>query len=51
MIINAKIDFKYEQMYATLITATCLSVCVYILFTWLGNRLFAKWHESGASQN
>lgn len=51
MIINAKIDFKYEQMYAALITATALSVCVYILFTWLGNRLFAKWHESGASQN
>ncbi|SFI42958.1 NitT/TauT family transport system permease protein [Aquamicrobium aerolatum DSM 21857] len=50
MIINSKIDFKYEQMYAGLITATLLSVSVYIIFTWLGNRFFAGWHESGAPQ-
>ncbi|WP_417589583.1 ABC transporter permease [Pararhodobacter oceanensis] len=51
MIINSKIDFKYEQMYAALITATFLSVCVYIAFTWLGHRLFSDWHESGGKEN
>ncbi len=50
MIINSKIDFKYEQMYAALITATFLSVCVYIAFTWLGHRLFSEWHESGGKE-
>lgn len=50
MIINSKIDFKYEQMYAALITATFLSVCVYIGFTWLGHRLFSDWHESGGKE-
>lgn len=47
MIINSKIDFKYEQMYAALIASTVLSVCVYLFFSWLGNRLFSEWHESG----
>lgn len=46
LLMNAKIDFKYEQMYAALITASALSICVYLLFNWLGNRLFAHWHES-----
>lgn len=50
MIINSKIDFKYEQMYAALITATFMSVCVYVAFTWLGHRLFAEWHESGGKE-
>lgn len=51
MIINAKIDFKYEQMYAALITATFLSLCVYIAFTWLGHWLFSDWHESSGKQD
>ncbi|WP_113156841.1 ABC transporter permease [Nitratireductor sp. OM-1] len=50
MIINSKIDFKYEQMYAALMTATFLSVCVYIAFTWLGHWLFSDWHESGGKE-
>lgn len=51
MIINAKLDFKYEQMYAGLITATFMSLCCYIAFTWLGHRLFAAWHDSGGKQD
>lgn len=50
MIINSKIDFKYEQMYAALIASTLLSVGVYLFFSWLGNRLFSEWHESGGKQ-
>jgi NitT/TauT family transport system permease protein len=46
MLINAKMNFDYAQMYAALITASALSVAVFLLFTWLGNRLFAVWHES-----
>ena len=47
MLINAKIDFKYEQLYAALLVSSALSIAVYLLFSWLGNRLFAEWHESG----
>ncbi len=47
MLINAKIDFKYEQMYAALLVSSVLSISVYLLFAWLGNRLFSEWHESG----
>ena len=47
MLINAKIDFKYEQMYAALLASSMLSIGVYLLFSWLGNRLFSEWHESG----
>jgi NitT/TauT family transport system permease protein len=49
MLINAKIDFKYEQMYAALIASSALSISVYLFFAWLGNRLFSEWHESGAA--
>lgn len=51
MLINAKMDFKYEQMYAALIASSALSISVYLFFSWLGNRLFAEWHESGGRQN
>lgn len=47
MLVNAKADFKYEQMYAALIASSALSIGVYLAFTWAGNRLFAHWHESG----
>lgn len=50
MIINAKIDFKYEQMYAGLLVATFMSLAVYVIFTWAGHRLFADWHESGSKR-
>ncbi|GLQ10104.1 nitrate ABC transporter permease [Devosia yakushimensis] len=46
MLINAKVDFKYEQMYAALLVSSVLSISVYLLFAWLGNRLFSGWHES-----
>lgn len=48
MLINAKTDFKYEQMYAALIASSALSITVYLVFTWAGNRLFASWHDSAA---
>ena len=44
MLINAKIDFKYEEMYAALIVSSALSIGVYLFFNLLGNMLFAKWH-------
>ncbi|WP_176084511.1 ABC transporter permease subunit [Martelella sp. HB161492] len=47
LLMNAKIDFKYEQMYAALIMSSALSIAVYLMFNWLGNRLFSNWHESG----
>lgn len=46
LLMNSKIDFKYEQMYAALIVASALSIVVYLAFNWIGNRLFSHWHES-----
>ncbi|OSP55840.1 ABC transporter permease [Pseudoruegeria sp. SK021] len=51
MLINSKIDFKYEQMYAALIASSALSIGVYLFFAWLGNRLFSDWHESGGKSS
>jgi NitT/TauT family transport system permease protein len=50
LLMNAKIDFKYEQMYAALIVASALSIMVYMGFNWLGSWLFSHWHESGDRQ-
>lgn len=47
MLINAKIDFQYEQVYAALIVSAAMSIAVYLAFSWLGRRLFAGWHQSG----
>ncbi|MFT4026168.1 MAG: ABC transporter permease [Novosphingobium sp.] len=47
MLINSKIDFLYEQMYAALIVSAAMSIGVYLFFGWLGHKLFAHWHESG----
>jgi NitT/TauT family transport system permease protein len=44
MLINAKIEFKYEEMYAALIASSLLSISVYLFFQYLGNRLFSEWH-------
>jgi NitT/TauT family transport system permease protein len=46
MLINAKLDFQYEQMYAALIVSSLMSIGVYLFFNWLGRRLFAHWHPS-----
>jgi NitT/TauT family transport system permease protein len=40
-------EVHYEQMYAGLIWSSLLSIAVFVFFTWLGNRLFSHWHESG----
>lgn len=50
MLINAKVDFLYEQMYAALIVSAAMSMGVYLLFGWLGNRLFAHWHMSASGE-
>lgn len=50
MLINAKIDFLYEQMYAALIVSAAMSMAVYLSFGWLGQRLFAHWHMSGGGR-
>lgn len=44
MLINAKIEFKYEEMYAALIISSALSISVYLFFNLLGNLLFSSWH-------
>jgi NitT/TauT family transport system permease protein len=44
MLINAKIEFKYEEMYAALIASSMLSISVYLCFQHLGSRLFSDWH-------
>lgn len=46
LLINAKLDFQYEQMYAALIVSSLMSIGVYLFFSWLGRRLFAHWHPS-----
>ena len=46
MLINSKIDFKYEEMYAALIVSSAMSIGVYLLFNGLGRRLLASWHVS-----
>jgi NitT/TauT family transport system permease protein len=40
-------EVHYEQMYAGLIWSSLLGILVFVFFTWLGNRLFSHWHESG----
>lgn len=44
MLINSKIDFKYEEMYAALIASSALSISVYLFFQFVGNQVFAEWH-------
>lgn len=51
MLINSKIDFLYEQMYAALILSAAMSMGVYLFFGWLGQRLLAHWHESSGSKD
>ncbi|WP_172299398.1 ABC transporter permease [Pseudoruegeria sp. HB172150] len=48
MLINAKTEFKYEQMYAALIASSALSIGIFLIFTWVGNLLFSSWHESAS---
>jgi NitT/TauT family transport system permease protein len=48
LLINAKINFQYPVMYAALIVSSLLSISVFLTFSWLGDRLFAAWHESGS---
>jgi NitT/TauT family transport system permease protein len=47
LIINYRTELQYEAMYAALVWSSALSISVYVLFSWLGNRLFSAWHESG----
>ena len=47
LIIDYRTNLQYERMYAALLWSSALSISVYAGFTWLGNRLFSAWHESG----
>lgn len=47
LLINAKINFEYPVLYAALITSSLMSVAVFLGFAWLGQALFAAWHETG----
>ena len=47
MLVNAKIDFQYEAMYAALMVSAAMSIAVYLVFAWLERRLFSAWHPSG----
>ncbi len=46
LLVNSKIDFQYEKMYAGLIVSAAMSIAVYLFFGWLGRALFGKWHSS-----
>ena len=50
MLVNSKIDFLYEQMYAALIVSAAMSIGVYLFFGWLGEKLFSHWHDSAGAQ-
>jgi NitT/TauT family transport system permease protein len=50
MLVNSKIDFLYEQMYAALIVSAVMSIGVYLFFGWLGDRLFSHWHDSAGGK-
>ena len=50
MLVNSKIDFLYEQMYAALIVSAAMSIGVYLFFGWLGEKLFSHWHDSAGGQ-
>jgi NitT/TauT family transport system permease protein len=47
LIISYRTEFQYPAMYAALVWSSALSISVYVFFSWLGNRLFSSWHESG----
>ena len=47
LIISYRTELQYPAMYAALLWSSALSISVYVFFSWLGNRLFSAWHESG----
>jgi NitT/TauT family transport system permease protein len=47
LIISYRTELQYPAMYAALVWSSALSISVYVFFSWLGNRLFSAWHESG----
>jgi NitT/TauT family transport system permease protein len=49
LLINAKIDFQFEKLYAGLIVSSAMSIAVYLAFGALGRRLFAHWHPSAGA--
>ena len=44
LIVNAKLDFQYELMYAALIVGSLMSIAVVAGFSVIGRLLFAHWH-------
>jgi NitT/TauT family transport system permease protein len=47
LIVDYRAELRYESMYAALVWSSALSISVFVCFSWLGNRLFSAWHESG----
>ncbi|MEE9414718.1 MAG: ABC transporter permease subunit [Acidimicrobiales bacterium] len=47
MLINRKIELQYPQMYAAMFASAAFAVSVYLVFNYIGARLFNSWHESG----
>lgn len=47
MLINRKIEFQYPEMYAALFASSAFAVSVYLIFNYVGAKLFNSWHESG----
>jgi NitT/TauT family transport system permease protein len=50
LIIDYRTELRYEAMYAALVWSSALSISVFAFFSWLGNRLFSAWHESGETR-
>ncbi len=50
MLINRKIELQYPQMYAALFASAGFAVAVYLVFNWVGAKLFNSWHESGEAR-
>lgn len=47
LLVEYRTEVRYEEMYAALVWSSLLSISVFVFFTFLGNRLFRSWHESG----
>ncbi len=47
-LIEYRILFEYERLYATLLVSSLLGIAVYFAFTYAGNRAVRHWHSSAS---
>jgi NitT/TauT family transport system permease protein len=45
-LIEYRVVFEFERLYATLLVSSLLGISVYLAFTFLGHRLTRHWHAS-----